>query len=832
MSKNMRKFWPAGGNIMVVLRCLKISMAMTVVCWGVTNSVGATTSSESILSGLDSGAIIAKEPTNRVASVGAPASLSLGVAGHLPISYQLLIDGSNFAEALDTTNLVWTTGGDATWFAQGTNSYDGVAAASSGPISTNQQSTLQTTVTGPGTLSFWWNASESFFNAYVFYVNGIQQASFFGSSGWQQKTIYLGAGSQTLLWKYINAGLSTGQDSGTLDQVAFTPGITLPTFTTSPTNQTLSAGATANFAAEAIGTPPLIYQWQFNGAGITGATNSSFCLTNVQASDAGNYALVVTNAYGKTNSSNVVLTINNSAPVITAQPVSQAMASRGKASFQVLVQGSEPLFYQWLFNGINILGATNPVLSLANLQMGNAGTYQLIISNSYGSVYSSNATLTVGATAVLAWGYNGFGQTNIPVQLTNVTAIAAGGYHNLALTGDGSVIGWGRNLEGQINVPSSLTNAVAICGGEYHSMALRRDGSVCCWGWNQYGQTNTPIGLSNVTQIAAGFEHSLALKKDGTVIAWGYNQFGQTNIPSGLSNVVAIAGGGLHSLALKSDGTVVAWGYNQFSQTNVPPQLSNVVAIAGGENHSLAIQSDGTVVIWGDNQLEQTNVPPGILNAVAIAGGESHSMVLQATGSVVVWKYNYFGQTNIPVVLTNATAIASGLQHCLALVNDGSPSITRQPLNVSAAGGADVTLSTGVTGLGPLSYQWQLNGTNIAGATNPSLSIPNVAVGNQGSYSVVVSNMYGSVTSSNAALTVLPLPSPLLFRTGPQYLQLTSDGFKLQVTGATGPVIIYSSTNLLNWQPVCTNSPTSGTVQYIDSAATNSGLRFYRAVQQ
>lgn len=316
------------------------------------------------------------------------------------------------------------------------------------------------------------------------------------------------------------------------------------------------------------------------------------------------------------------------------------------------------------------------------------------------------------------------------------------------------------------------------------------------------------------------------------MIAWGYNQFGQTNIPSGLSNVVAIAGGGLHSLALKSDGTVVAWGYNQFSQTNVPPQLSNVVAIAGGENHSLAIQSDGTVVIWGDNQLEQTNVPPGILNAVAIAGGESHSMVLQATGSVVVWKYNYFGQTNIPVVLTNATAIASGLQHCLALVNDGSPSITRQPLNVSAAGGADVTLSTGVTGLGPLSYQWQLNGTNIAGATNPSLSIPNVAVGNQGSYSVVVSNMYGSVTSSNAALTVLPLPSPLLFRTGPQYLQLTSDGFKLQVTGATGPVIIYSSTNLLNWQPVCTNSPTSGTVQYIDSAATNSGLRFYRAVQQ
>ena len=60
--------------------------------------------------------------------------------------------------------------------------------------------------------------------------------------------------------------------------------------------------------------------------------------------------------------------------------------------------------------------------------------------------------------SVVGWGYNDYGQINIPQSAqSGVTAIAAGGYHSLALKSDGSVVGWGRNEYGQINIPQGLS---------------------------------------------------------------------------------------------------------------------------------------------------------------------------------------------------------------------------------------------------------------------------------------------------------------------------------------------------------------------------------------
>jgi alpha-tubulin suppressor-like RCC1 family protein len=279
--------------------------------------------------------------------------------------------------------------------------------------------------------------------------------------------------------------------------------------------------------------------------------------------------------------------------------------------------------------------------------------------------------LRTGGT-VVGWGYNRYGQSTPPSGLSNVVAITAGGSHSLVLRSDGTVVAWGYNSHGQASPPEGLSNIVAIAAGWDHSLALRSGGTVVGWGNNDFGQSSPPAGLSNVVAIAAGGSHSLALRSDGTVVGWGSNSDGQATPPAGLSNVVAIAAGGSHSLALRTGGTVVGWGYNRYGQSTPPSGLRNVVAIAAGGWHSLALRTGGTVVGWGYNRYAQSTPPSGLSNVVAIAAGGSHSLVLRSDGTVVAWGYNSHGQASPPDGLSNIVAIAAGGFHSLALRRDGT----------------------------------------------------------------------------------------------------------------------------------------------------------------
>src|SRR5207302_1949583 len=83
-----------------------------------------------------------------------------------------------------------------------------------------------------------------------------------------------------------------------------------------------------------------------------------------------------------------------------------------------------------------------------------------------------------------------------------------------------------------------------------------------------------------------------------------------------------------------------------------------------------------------------------------------------------------------------------------------TPVIGTQPTSQTAGYGDDTTLSVSVSGPGPFSYQWQLNGTNIPGATGSSLALDDLQYNDAGIYRVMVSNAEGSVTSSEAVLNV------------------------------------------------------------------------------
>jgi alpha-tubulin suppressor-like RCC1 family protein/subtilisin-like proprotein convertase family protein len=361
-------------------------------------------------------------------------------------------------------------------------------------------------------------------------------------------------------------------------------------------------------------------------------------------------------------------------------------------------------------NGFNVVYVTNPI---GGLYYGQAYHFQLVVSNDVGVTYGFDQLLVAGSS--VAWGDNTFGQSTPPPGLSNVVAVAAGGYHSLEVLTNGTVQAWGDNANGQINVPKVLTNAVAVAGGFYHSLALQSNGVVTAWGDNTYGESAVPASLTNAVTVAGGGFASLALQNNGFVTAWGEDTFGQDNVPAGLSNVVAVAEGGEHSLALLNNGTMTGWGNNAYGQISVPA-LDNVVAVAAGSYHSLALLSSGAVVAWGANNAGQTTVPAICSsNVVAIAAGGYHSLALLNDGSVVAWGDDTLGQTNVPASASNVVAVAAGTYHSVVLTSPYPINLNLFPFPTN---GVPVT---NVVGAGSINW-YQINvPTNAIAATNALL---------------------------------------------------------------------------------------------------------------
>lgn len=545
------------------------------------NIAGATLSSYSI----------AAVTTNDAGAYSAVVTNSYGSALS-PVAALTVIQTLPLPFALDNSNLTWTTDISTTpWFGQAAVSHDGIASARSYFIGNNQRSTLTTTVTGPGTLSFWWKvSSQANGDTFTFsdVAPGVNNAvTISGEVDWNLQQVYLPAGLQTLQWVYAKNGSGTaGSDTAWLDQVSFVAGPTAPFITRQPTGNSIIAGGPITFSVVADGTPVLTYQWQLNGVNIPGATSSSLSIPNAGVLDSGTYTVLISNAYGSLLSSGAYL-------------------------------GIVPL----VGRGDNSLGQLNVSLVATNAVAIAAGSW--------------HSLLLRGDSSILAWGENYDGQCNVPNTLVNPLVLAGGGYHSLALQANGTVVGWGANYDGQATPPAGLTNVIAIAAGTWHSLALRSDGTVVGWGDNSLGQAIPPAGLANVIAIAAGGSHSLALRSDGTVVAWGENTdangnfVGQSIVPAGLAKVVAIGAGEYHSLAVKADGTLVAWGDNSQGQCQPPQPLTNAIAAAGGSGHTVVLKADSTILCWGNDWNGQCDFPAGTSNVVAIAAGSAHTLLLE-----------------------------------------------------------------------------------------------------------------------------------------------------------------------------------------------------------
>ena len=129
------------------------------------------------------------------------------------------------ATALNAPGLTWSTSGTGAWFPEMVTSHDGAASARSADIGNNQSTTLETTVAGPGRLSYWWKVSSEYAaDPLIFLVDGVERARISGEAAWNSQSFDLTNGSHTLSWRYQkDHSAALGADAGWLDQVTFTP---------------------------------------------------------------------------------------------------------------------------------------------------------------------------------------------------------------------------------------------------------------------------------------------------------------------------------------------------------------------------------------------------------------------------------------------------------------------------------------------------------------------------------------------------------------------------------------------------------------------------------
>ena len=601
-----------------------------------------------------------------------------------------------------------------------------------------------------------------------------------------------------------------------------------PVITNQPQSQVVTQGMSAVFSVGVQTLTYPTYQWRFDGSNLFGATSNTFWIVNVQATNAGDYSVAITNSVGWAISSNATLTVL-APPVITTQPLSISRLQGGSAKFSVTASGTMPLRYQWNFNGANLSTGTNPDLQLVNLQAWQAGIYSVAVSNDLGWAISSNAVLTVRLDPglVACWGNDTNGESTIPAGFSGgCKAIAAGGAHSLALRTNGMIFGWGDNTYGQLNVPPEATNVTAIAAGYYHNLALNADGTVTAWGGNNgFGELNVPTGLFDVVGIAAGAHHNLALKRDGTVVAWGSDSDGQIDVPLNLSNVVAIAAGYYHSLALTRTGVVIGWGRDLSGEIDVPMGLTDVVALSAGDSYSLALSANRTVTAWGDNSFGQTNVPAVLGLVAAISAGGYHALALKPNGTVVAWGQDTFGQSDVPFGVSTMVAVSAGAYHSLALKGDGTPVITVQPVSQHVNPGDTASFAVLAVGNAALAYQWHFNDVDLDGATKNTFTLANAQLSDSGRYSVTISNALATALSSNATLAV---GNAVLLQPG----GFAADGFHIQVTGPGGVYLLQATPDFANWGIVTTTNAPPGVLVLTDPDAFSFTARFYRVVLQ
>ena len=655
----------------------------------------------------------------------------------------------------------------------------------------------------------------------------------------------------------------------------------LAVLTSQPISLTNNATTTATFSVTAYGGIPLNYQWLKNGVSlsdggnISGAHTAALTLTNVLGADAGGYSVILSNATGSVTSLVASLTVID--PLLTTQPVSQTVNAGQTATVSVTALGTSPLQFQWLQNGTglndggNVSGSQTPTLNLTNATGANAGTYQAIVSNTWGSVTSSVVNLSVvdpfiytnpvtqaiqgGQTAVFSvsaagaqplsyqWRKNGSPvptATNLSLSFTNAQGTDAGYYDVVISDAFGTV----TSTVASLTVNLSTLDAFNPGSQQVLALAIQPDGKIVV-GTYAAKSPGSPTRLNPDGSLDISFDPGLAgstvsclaVQPDGKILVGGTASGGQRllylwrlnsdgSVDSNFTNNLASGPNGtVNSLALQPDGKILLAG--SFSAVNGQSHAnlvrlngdgtldSNFVASASSTVYCLALQPDGTLLVGGNFTTlnGQTHTRIGRFNGDgtvdtnfnATANSTVQCLLAQPDGEILVGglfttlngqALNRLGRLNPDGTLDPSfNPNANSSVYSLALQTDCKVLV----------GGAFTTLG-GV----PRNRIGRLNGDGSPDPTfNPGAGGPVYSLALQGDGAILVGGTF--VTLDGVARTNIGR----LFNTDPATQYLSSDGRSITwLRGGTAPEVwrttFETSTDGTNWTSLGAGSRIAG----------------------
>jgi hypothetical protein len=439
------------------------------------------------------------------------------------------------------------------------------------------------------------------------------------------------------------------------------------------------------------------------------------------------------------------------APTIAAQPASQMVTVGQTATFRVTASGTAPFSYQWLKNNSNIGGATAASYTTPATIAGDSGAqFDVVVSNSAGSVASAMATLTVNAGAVAPTITTQPANQTVTVAQTATFSVTATGTAPLSYQ-------WQKNST-NINgaTASSYTTpatATGDSGAKFDVVVSNAAGSVTS-AMATLTVNAAAVAPTITTQpanqsVTVGQTATFSVTATGTAplsYQWQKNSANISGATAASYTTPATATGDSGAMfdvvvSNSAGGVTSTMATLAVNAAAVAPTITTQPAnqtVTVGQTATFSVTATGTAPLSYQWQKNSANIP----------GATSTSYTTPATTSAD-------NGALFDVIVSNSAGSQTSTMASLTVNAVAAPTITVQPANQTVTVGQTATFTVTATGTTPLSYQWQKNSINISGATASSYTTPATISADSGAkFDVIVTNTAGSQTSAMATLTV------------------------------------------------------------------------------